>query len=211
MDYFTEIIPDDITLKRTISNLILTKLARVLKRFIGYYKAAEAFYTPPLISDSEISDWTILGFKQVKVSEAVSLVRKLSERWIYRPLSAVNYNDFYDEIPVDEKIYDHPLPVVNDPDLWKLLNHAASHNLFPPYFQNISVYARIVSDAESQLIKTITGHNNHEPHYALYLSFLHLFRLAQNGLNTYTRRHLDFYYKEILRLAEKKVSQTMCF
>jgi len=36
MDYFTEIIPDDITLKRTISNLILTKLARVLKRFIGY-------------------------------------------------------------------------------------------------------------------------------------------------------------------------------
>jgi len=205
MDYFAEIIPDDITLKRTISNLIITKLAPVLKRFIGYYKAAAAFYTPPLISDSEISDWTILGFKQVKVSEAVSLVRKLSDRWIYRPLTAVNYNDFYDEIPVDEKIYDHPLPVVNDPDLRKLLNHVTSHNLFSSVFSEyLSVYARIVSDAESQMIKTITGHNSHDPHYALYLSFLHLFRLAQNELNTYTRRHLDFYYKEILRLAEKK-------
>ncbi len=95
----------------------------------------------------------------------MSLVRKLSDKWIFRSLTAVNYNDFYDEIAVDENIYDHPLPAVNDSDLWKLLNHVTSHNLFSSVFSEyLSVYARIVSDAESQLTKTITGHNNHEAH-----------------------------------------------
>ncbi len=64
MDYFAQIIPDDIPLKRAISNLILTKLAPVLKRFISYYKAATVFYTPPLVTDSEISDWSILDLSR---------------------------------------------------------------------------------------------------------------------------------------------------
>lgn len=42
-----------------------------------------------------------------------------------------------------------------------------------------------------------------EPHYALFLAFLDLFRVAQDDLNTITSRHLDFYYREVLQLKEK--------
>lgn len=42
-----------------------------------------------------------------------------------------------------------------------------------------------------------------EPHYALFLAFLELFRVAQDDLNSITQRHLDFYYREVLQLKEK--------
>lgn len=37
------------------------------------------------------------------------------------------------------------------------------------------------------------------PHLALFVTFLNLFGIAQEHLNTLTGRHLDFYYKDILR------------
>lgn len=41
---------------------------------------------------------------------------------------------------------------------------------------------------------------NFEPHYALYLAFIQLFQTAQNQLNGITKRHLDFYYEQVLNL-----------
>lgn len=43
-----------------------------------------------------------------------------------------------------------------------------------------------------------------EPHYALFIAFFEVFRYAQESINTITKRHLDFYYKDVLRLSEKK-------
>ncbi len=42
------------------------------------------------------------------------------------------------------------------------------------------------------------------PHYALFLSFLHCFRFAQTDLNSLLEKHLTFYYKDVLGLGEKK-------
>jgi hypothetical protein len=42
-----------------------------------------------------------------------------------------------------------------------------------------------------------------QPHYALFLAFLELFRIAQEDLNTITKRHLEFYYKDVLKLKER--------
>ncbi len=41
------------------------------------------------------------------------------------------------------------------------------------------------------------------PHFALFLTFLRLLRYAQDQLNTLTRRHLDFYYQQVLRIARR--------
>src|SRR5258708_10236384 len=38
------------------------------------------------------------------------------------------------------------------------------------------------------------------PHFDLLLTFLQLLRHAQAELNTFTRRHLEFYYREVLSL-----------
>jgi hypothetical protein len=42
-----------------------------------------------------------------------------------------------------------------------------------------------------------------QPHYALFIAFLEIFRFAQDDINTITQRHLDFYYRDVLRLKEK--------
>jgi hypothetical protein len=42
------------------------------------------------------------------------------------------------------------------------------------------------------------------PHIALFLSFLRVFGIAQQSLNMLTKKHLDFYYREILKIESKK-------
>jgi len=42
-----------------------------------------------------------------------------------------------------------------------------------------------------------------DPHIALFLGFLYIFKTAQDDLNTLTRRHLEFYYRDVLQLREK--------
>ncbi|HLP10607.1 MAG TPA: hypothetical protein VK177_01680, partial [Flavobacteriales bacterium] len=42
-----------------------------------------------------------------------------------------------------------------------------------------------------------------EPHYALFMSFIEILKFAQDDINTITKRHLDFYYKDVLRIKEK--------
>ncbi len=41
------------------------------------------------------------------------------------------------------------------------------------------------------------------PHFVLFLTFLQLLTLAQQQLNTFTRRHLDFYYQQALRITRQ--------
>ncbi|KAA3660477.1 MAG: hypothetical protein DWQ10_06585, partial [Calditrichaeota bacterium] len=41
------------------------------------------------------------------------------------------------------------------------------------------------------------------PHFALFLTFLHLLRHAQTHMNQLTKRHLDFYYQQILGMTKK--------
>jgi len=42
------------------------------------------------------------------------------------------------------------------------------------------------------------------PHLVLFLTFLELLKVARAQLNDLTRRHLDFYYREALRMTSKK-------
>src|SRR6185503_15980419 len=64
-------------------------------------------------------------------------------------------------------------------------------------------FARFIGEAESALGDTLEKMDSHQPHYALFLTFLRLFRNQQAQLNGITWRHLDFYYKDILRLKPK--------
>ncbi|RPH32892.1 MAG: hypothetical protein EHM93_07550 [Bacteroidales bacterium] len=52
--------------------------------------------------------------------------------------------------------------------------------------------------------KTIDSKNQvTEPHYALFIAFLKLFKYAQDDLNQLTKKHIDYYYKDVLQLSEK--------
>ncbi|MCB0555667.1 MAG: baseplate J/gp47 family protein [Phaeodactylibacter sp.] len=61
-----------------------------------------------------------------------------------------------------------------------------------------------------QVIKAAPGYfsatleqNGHQPHIALFITFLKLYELLQDDLNRMTERHLDFYYKDVLQLKVK--------
>ncbi|HTF04397.1 MAG TPA: baseplate J/gp47 family protein [Bacteroidia bacterium] len=51
--------------------------------------------------------------------------------------------------------------------------------------------------------KSISEEQRTEPHYALFIAFLELYKVAQDDINTITKRHLDYYYREVLNLEER--------
>lgn len=59
-------------------------------------------------------------------------------------------------------------------------------------------------DWESFFDKKIDPESYTEPHYALFLAFLQLFKIARDDLNQITRKHLNFYYRDVLQLREKQ-------
>lgn len=198
MDHFMRVLPDEAPLKRTLANLTAGKLAPALKRLLGYYKGAKA-YSPAsvLLFEVPADKWTILAYPQERAAEVIS--DGLSEKWYG---DAPDWNAYYSALPADLSIYNRKNDTpVTDAEVWPMLSHAASHNLFSSVFAEfLSAYARIVRDAQQQLAGSIADLDTHEPHYALYLTFLHLLRHAQDQMNGYTGKHLDFYYREILRL-----------
>ncbi|MDD5435762.1 MAG: baseplate J/gp47 family protein, partial [Nitrospira sp.] len=52
-----------------------------------------------------------------------------------------------------------------------------------------------------QLLEDKTG--NTPPHLALFIAFLKLYKIPQEVINRITGRHLDFYFKDVLRLTKK--------
>lgn len=62
----------------------------------------------------------------------------------------------------------------------------------------------ISSKAKIFFDKTIENWPAHEPHAALLIAFLKLFKYLQNDLNGFTMRHLDFYYERVLGFKPKK-------
>ena len=64
----------------------------------------------------------------------------------------------------------------------------------------IEVMHALVRQAPAFMNETLEKYPNHEPYMALFLAFLKLMQIAQEHMNTLTKRHLDFYYKEVLQL-----------
>jgi len=81
------------------------------------------------------------------------------------------------------------------------IDHVLTHNLFVGVYQSfIDGVTNIIGRTPVFLADMLDTDPSHEPHYALYLTFLKLFGYAQQHLNEYTKRHLDFYYKDVLAL-----------
>src|SRR5687767_8768408 len=57
-------------------------------------------------------------------------------------------------------------------------------------------------DWKSFFEKEIDPTQHTDPHFALFLAFLQNFLLAQADLNGLTKKHLDFFYRDVLRLKE---------
>lgn len=188
LDFYTSKLADDNQLKINIRNLVHVKLQPALQKLLAYYKGGKKM---KLIKDKDQPGWKVIGIPVEKTS--VILAEGLSSMWFK---NEANWTDFYDGIPEDKSIYGNP---ASDPI--RKIGHAANHNLFRGIFdQFLMSYARIIKESETALMQSLTTVNNHTPDYTLFLSFLQLFRYSKEHINTLTQSHLDFYYKDVLRL-----------
>ena len=62
---------------------------------------------------------------------------------------------------------------------------------------------QMIHAAPGFLEETLDQWPHHQPHMALFLTFLKLFQIAQDHLNSLTRRHLDFFYQKVLQFIPK--------
>jgi len=85
-----------------------------------------------------------------------------------------------------------------------IIIYLINHNLFNAQAEALlSGIAALVKQARSLFEKSVETFPKHSPHFALFITFIKLFRHAQDYLNNYTKRHLDFYYKDVLQLSNK--------
>ena len=70
-------------------------------------------------------------------------------------------------------------------------------------------YSRVLSvlrylQAESELAwGEVLNNQKHDPAFGLYASFLQLYSKVQNQLNSLTQKHIDFYYRDVLKNAPR--------
>jgi hypothetical protein len=191
LDTLQATLPTNIALKGLLLNLIQRQLATGLGRLIAYHKGAAALNL--LDETATPAEITILGgplvsFQQVRSSG-------LSRAWL--PAGAADWATYEAGLAGDQAVY-------GTGSNFERINRLATHNLFTTVFdQFLKVYARVAAEGRKALEASLTDWDGHEPHYALFLAFLRLREYARQETNTLTQRHLDFYYRDILRLREK--------
>ncbi len=70
------------------------------------------------------------------------------------------------------------------------------------FFEEIYDYEK--KQVKFENIETLEAKADSSPHIAVLLSFLQLYLKEIENLNTFTAKHLDFYYKELLKLKKKE-------
>lgn len=194
-DRLKEALPPDLALKGTLQGLITNQLAPALNRLISYYKADLAITpdTDRLIADLQ-PGLQLFGATTVPFSEIYQ--SGLDKEWITD--GSPDWAAYTAAIAADASVYGSGI------EPFQRINHIATHNLFTSILDTfLKVYAKVASEGEAALQRSLTDRDDHQPHYALFLAFLRLFAYARDAANTLTSRHLDFYYREILRLKEK--------
>jgi hypothetical protein len=190
LDILKEGLPEEIALKSTLKNLIQSQLFVAFNRLIAYQKAGIASATAiDLAPSGSIKILAVLPGKFEDILDS-----GFSKDWITN--GSPDWNSYITSISADPSVYGNPAGSVFD-----RTNHIATHNLFTSVAdQFLKVFARIIAEAKQALEFTFTNWDKHDPHYALFLSFLRLMEYARSEANTITSRHLDFYYREVLQL-----------
>ncbi|QXE88233.1 baseplate J/gp47 family protein [Geomonas nitrogeniifigens] len=195
LDRLKDALPADVALKGMLRNLVVSQLAPALNRLISYYKADLALTpdTERLIADLQ-PGLELFGTSTVPFSAIFQA--GLGKDWITD--GSPDWTGYTGAIVADASVYGTGI------EPFQRINHIATHNLFTSILdQFLKAYVKVASEGERSLEQTLTGRDDHQPHYALFLAFLRLFAYARDAANTLTARHLDFYYREILRLEEK--------
>ncbi|HTE10178.1 MAG TPA: hypothetical protein VK645_04395, partial [Chitinophagaceae bacterium] len=90
------------------------------------------------------------------------------------------------------------------PTAKEVIVYIINHNLFNAQVELfLNAISSVVQRSNELFLKTLGDYPKHTAHFALFLAFIDLYNHEQEILNSYTQRHLDFYFKEVLQLLNK--------
>ncbi len=176
---------------------ISIQLKPVLEQLAGFYKGA--IDDPSIFNLKYNFSKSIFGYSLDDIEKIVE--KDFTEEWWIDPLDPKKYSDwksFYKKIATNKTIYG---PQRDDISIESSVKIRYCLDEFQVVFDAIlKAFKQLVKQGPSLAIETLTKVSSHEPHSGLLLSFLKIFKHAQNHINTITERHLEFYYEEVLRL-----------
>lgn len=94
-------------------------------------------------------------------------------------------------------------PYVTSNDLHEQIDDALRYNLLVNAVENLLSAIQSVIDSATLALEQALTRDDHDPSYGLWLTFLKLYENAQNKINEFTGRHLDFYYRDILQIGNQ--------
>lgn len=190
-------LPPDQPLREVLRTLIRTRLAPMLRRLIGYYRAGHDLGVIRTAGgpDARIR---VLGRPLVRFGTLVEnddTLRAAAWAGAFRDTPQPPFGA--DQRAAFTEAYG---PGTSTRER---VNQLASHNLFRAIVETfLATLSRVVGEAKAALRASLDW-PGHQPHYALFLAFLQLLEHARAATNTLTARHLDFYYRRVLRLERR--------
>ncbi len=172
-------------------NHIKARLLPTVKRSFTYYKAS---LDESLMVDSIPTDLNIFFEPLTGHQNAIdATLSNLSSTWY---VGFASFSAFYGALASDPSIFGNPAGSIADK-----IKYATQHNFFTSILDEISASTTFITKlSQKYLSKYLTDWPGHQPHYALYLTWLQLLDDTKAHLNELTGRHLDFYYKDVLQL-----------
>jgi hypothetical protein len=143
----------------------------------------------------DLSD-SIKEFEKLKndVEKILGLIRYWSEL-----LKKSNYNGFLQK-EIDKLI------AFSDKVKKPLFEKNASIELLKETYENISGNIVFIKEKAIQKFEEeVSSQKNHHPHIGLLLAFFNLFKYVQGDINLLTKKHLDFYYLNLLQQQRKRL------
>lgn len=185
-----ETLNEELDLSIKLKAVIQSQLARLFRQLKAFYE--EVTSSSPVLVDG--ADTATDNTAPIEIFSSQFCIQKLEGLLLW------NYSGTLSDITMEGG-------GVKD----KIKNYA-SHNLFTGCLNAIVKNSiSLGSYSENQLKYLIDSYSDHSPHYALYLAFVKLISYTTEDLNTFSQKHLDFYYKTILKITGKKAEPDSAF
>ncbi len=193
--------------KDLLMNEINTQLSYAFATLVKYYYLAiHMQILPPGVdfidlSYSEAIDPESYQYK----SAAMVLQQQFAHEWLTQfGFANTGMQDVINQLTATPGLLGAPEAVYGDSS-WLTKNRKLyASSFYKTVFTNIyNSYVRIITTSKGYFNDSVTTYAYHSPHNGLMIAFFRLFGKAQEALNTFTNKHLNFYYHHVLRLNRK--------
>lgn len=208
-------LPADHPFSATLVELAARDLAEPLGGLIGWYKGAFdaslgvgnlIFDDDPLLQADYNIDGTA-GDTRLRLSATIAAAIVGQPAFSIAPVpapilarvDAAGWASLYAATGADPSPYEDAIGQTHQ--RYEQIYDALSYNLLGTAVEHVyQALERIRRDAVAHLEESLASFAGHAPNYGLWLAFLKLFQHARGEMNRFTERHLDFYFREVLRL-----------